>query len=243
MLPNLIPKPASGAAPVKPAIQAIHFSPILAEVAKMGTSDVFARMKSAAEGLTDGEAARRLEEVGPNVVVSEKDRGWLWRLFTAARNPLVILLVVLAGISFATGDARAGTVMAIMVILGVMLRFVQESRANAAAAKLKEMITVTVAVVRGGKEQEIPLKQLVPGDVVTLSAGDMIPADVRVIAAKDLFITQSALTGESVPVEKVEAPETREGVSPLEYANLGFLGTSVESGTATAVVLATIPPP
>jgi len=205
----------------------------------MGTRDVLARMKTAAEGLADAEAARRLQEVGPNVVVSEKHRGWLWRLFTAARNPLVILLVVLAGISFATGDARAGTVMAIMVILGVTLRFVQESRANAAAAKLNEMITVTVAVVRGGKEEEIPLKQLVPGDVVTLSAGDMIPADVRVIAAKDLFITQSALTGESVPVEKVEAPETREDVPPLEFTNICFLGTSVESGAATAVVLAT----
>ena len=86
---------------------------------------------------------------------------------------------------------------------------------------------------------EIPLKQLVPGDVVQLSAGDMIPADVRLIAANDLFITQGALTGESLPVEKHSARETRTGISPLELANLCFLGTSVESGAATAVVLAT----
>ena len=158
---------------------------------------------------------------------------------TATRNPLVILLSVLATISFATGDARAGTVMTLMVILGVMLRFVQETRADAAAEKLKAMINVTAAVMRGGKEEEIPLQQLVPGDVVELSAGDMIPADVRLIAAKDLFITQATLTGESLPVEKLDTRETRAGIAPLEFANICFLGTSVESGAATAVILAT----
>ena len=234
---NQLPKPTGLTSPPKPADKSIHLSPILAEVAKLETSAVFTRMKTAVEGLSDTEAARRLEEVKPNVVVSERHRGWLWRLLTAMRNPLVILLVVLAGVSFATGDARAGTVMALMVILGVTLRFVQESRADAAAAKLKAMITVTAAVVRAGKAEEISLKQLVPGDVVTLSAGDMIPADVRVIAAKDLFVTQSALTGESMPVEKFATPETRADVTPLEFANLCFLGTSVESGAATVLVL------
>ncbi len=239
---NHLPKLAGLTSPPKPADRSIHFSPILAEVAKTETSSVFARMKTAPEGLSDAEAARRLEVVGPNVVVSEKHRGWLWRLLTATRNPLVILLVVLAGVSFATGDARAGTVMALMVILGVTLRFVQESRADAAAAKLKAMITVTAAVVRAGKAEEISLKQLVPGDVVTLSAGDMIPADVRVVAAKDLFVTQSALTGESLPVEKLAMLQTtpaQADVTPLEFANICFLGTSVESGAATVVVLAT----
>ena len=196
-------------------------------------------MKTAPEGLSEEEAASRLAEVGPNVVADGNHRGWPWRLLTAVRNPLVILLGVLAAISFATGDARAGTVMTLMVILGVVLRFVQETRADAAAEKLKAMINVTAAVVRGGKEEEIPLKQLVPGDVVKLSAGDMIPADVRLIAAKDLFITQATLTGESLPVEKLDARETRAGISPLEFANICFLGTSVESGAATAVILAT----
>ncbi|MEI6535066.1 MAG: magnesium-translocating P-type ATPase, partial [Verrucomicrobiaceae bacterium] len=196
-------------------------------------------MNTSAAGLNQNEADRRLVESGPNVVVSEKHRGWPWRLLTATRNPLVILLIVLAGISFATGDARAGSVMTLMIIIGVALRFVQESRADAAAAKLKAMITVTAAVIRDGKAGEISLKDLVPGDVVTLSAGDMIPADVRIIVAKDLFITQSALTGESVPVEKADSAESREDVSPLEFTNICFLGTSVESGAATAVVVAT----
>src|SRR4029077_5815991 len=135
-------------------------------------------------------------ETGPNVVADGPHHGWPWRLFTAARNPLVILLIVLATLSFATGDARAGTVMTLMVLLGVSLRFVQEARADAAAEKLKAMISVTATVVRAGKEADIPLRQLVPGDVVKLSAGDMIPADVRLVSAKDLFIAQGTLTGE-----------------------------------------------
>ena len=236
---NHLPRLTPPASPAEPADRSIHFSPILGEVALLETSEVFSRMKTALEGLSEGEAASRLAEVGPNVVAASKHRGWPWRLLTAARNPLVILLIVLATISFATGDARAGTVMALMVILGVLLRFVQEARADAAAEKLKAMINVTGTVLRAGKEEEIPLKQLVPGDVVKLSAGDMIPADVRLIAAKDLFVSQGTLTGESLPVEKLDARETRAGISPLELANICFLGTSVESGAATAVILVT----
>ena len=101
------------------------------------------------------------------------------------------------------------------------------------------MISVTATVVRNGEEKEIPISQLVPGDIVHLSAGDMIPADVRLISAKDLFIIQATLTGESMPVEKMEAPDTRQGVGLLERSNSCFLGTSVESGTAKAVVIVT----
>ena len=101
------------------------------------------------------------------------------------------------------------------------------------------MITVTTAVVRAAKAEEIPLQKLVPGDIVTLCAGDMIPADLRIVSSKDLFVSQATLTGESLPVEKFESRETREDVSPLDFANICFLGTSVESGAATAVVAAT----
>ena len=120
-----------------------------------------------------------------------------------------------------------------------MIRCFLQEELDAAAAKLKAMISVTAAVVRDGQEEEIPLKELVPGDVINLCAGDMVPADIRLIASRDLFIAQAALTGESLPVEKLEARELREGVSPLELANVCFLGTSVESGSATAVVVAT----
>jgi len=183
-LPKL-PPPTS---PAKVADKSIHFSPILAAVSQLETSEVFTRMKTTPAGLDEDEATRRFAESGPNVVATGKHRGWLWRLFIATRNPLVILLIVLATISFATDDMDGGTVMTLMVILGVLLRFVQEARADAAAEKLKAMISVTATVVPAGKEAEVPLKQLVPGDVVKLSAGDMIPADVRLVASKDLFI-------------------------------------------------------
>jgi len=131
--------------------------------------------------------------------------------------------------------------MVVMVILGVALRFIQESKADAAAAKLKAMINVTATVIREGKAREVPLRELVPGDIVKLSAGDMIPADVRLLSCKDLFIIQATLTGESLPVEKFDARETRESSSPLDASNLCFLGTSVESGAAQAVVVETGP--
>jgi len=144
-------------------------------------------------------------------------------------------------ISFATGDARAGIVMAGMVVLSVGLRFWQEARADAAATKLKAMIHVTATVLRDGNAREMPLRDLVAGDIIKLSAGDMIPGDVRVICSKDLFVSQGTLTGESLPVEKFHQPEEKALASPTELKNICFMGTSVQSGTATAVVVATGP--
>src|SRR5216684_792255 len=221
----------------KPA--AIRVSARLAEAARMETADVLRLLDTSASGLTAEAAATRLEQYGPNEVASERRTSWFWRLLHTTRNPLVILLSVLAAISYATGDARAGTMMLLMVVLGVVLRFVQESKADTAAAKLKAMIRVTASVVRQGKVEEVPLHQLVPGDIVKLSAGDMVPADVRLISSKDLFLTQATLTGESMPVEKFDTRDVRENAAPLELSNLCFLGTSVESGTAVAVVAET----
>lgn len=220
---------------------AIRFSPLLSETARQEIKDVLARLNTPCDGLSPEEAAKRLEELGPNDVGREKVHGWLWRLGVAARNPLVILLSVLAIIEFATEDYASGGIMSLMVVLGVGLRFVQEIRADAAAARLKAMIRVTATVVRSGKMLEIPLREIAQGDIVKLSAGDMIPADVRLLSAKDLFIIQASLTGESLPVEKTEAPDAAPNKSPLEFNNIAFLGTSVESGTATAIVLATGP--
>jgi len=145
------------------------------------------------------------------------------------------LLSLLAVVSALTGDLRAAVVMVMMVVWGVALRFVQETRASTAAAKLKAMIRVTATVIRGGPAREVPLSELVPGDIVRLSAGDMIPADLRLLSSKDLFIIQASLTGESLPVEKFDAREAVPPASPLEGKNICFLGTSVESGTATGV--------
>jgi Mg2+-importing ATPase len=225
----------------KQAAQGAGVSRKVDELATISVDALFERLGTTKAGLSEEEAERRLDQYGPNEIAEEKTRTWVHRLFTASRNPLVILLMVLATISYATGDLRAGSVMLLMVILGLGLRFVQETRADAAAAKLKAMISVTATVLRNGEARETPISQLVPGDIVQLSAGDMIPADVRLISAKDLFIIQATLTGESLPVEKIEAPDTRQGVGLLERSNSCFLGTSVESGTGKAVVIATGP--
>src|SRR6516162_5172532 len=225
--------------PVAPQSRPAQHSSKLDEAAFKSVNEVLEMLATSAAGLSEDESAARLEEYGPNEVAYEKKEGWLHRLYTSARNPLVILLTLLATLSFATGDFSAGMVMMLMVFLGLSLRFVQETKADSAAAKLKAMITVTATVVRDGQTREIPLRDLVPGDIVKLCAGDMIPGDVRLLFAKDLHVTQATLTGESLPVEKTDAPDQRENVSSIERTNLCFLGTSVESGSATAVVIIT----
>jgi Mg2+-importing ATPase len=217
----------------------VNQSDLARDAATRDSAEVLRSLGTSPAGLTEEEAAARLEQYGPNEVGREKHEGWLQRLWIAVRNPLVILLTILATLSFATGDFRAGVVMLLMVVLGVSLRFVQETKANTAAAKLKAMIRVTATVVRDGQPKEIPLQHLVPGDVVRLSAGDMVPGDVRLVSAKDLFVIQATLTGESMPVEKTDACDLRPNVSPIERSSLCFLGTSVESGAASAVIVAT----
>jgi Mg2+-importing ATPase len=239
------PAPAAAAAPPKRKAPNGKLSSRLAEAARLEAAEALRLLETSADGLTETVACERLEEVGPNEVSREKRHDWLVRLLHAVRNPLVILLSILAIITFATAgepsDVAGGWIMVVMVILGVALRYIQESKADAAAAKLKAMINVTATVVREGKTREVPLRELVPGDIVKLSAGDMIPGDVRLLSCKDLFIIQATLTGESLPVEKFDARETRAGISPLESSNLCFLGTSVESGAATGLVVETGP--
>ncbi|HEY1760058.1 MAG TPA: magnesium-translocating P-type ATPase [Bryobacteraceae bacterium] len=229
----------SAAVLTKAKNQHIHVAPAVLEAARGDGDELLRTLGTRPGGLTQTEANERFRTAGPNEVAQEKAEGWFIRLLKILRNPLVILLAALSAISFATGDARAGTVMALMVVLSASLRFLQEARADAAAAKLKAMIHVTATVIRDGKDREIPLRELVPGDIIKLSAGDMIPGDVRVLTSKDLFVSQGSLTGESLPVEKFHDAETKDVSSPTELKNTCFMGTSVESGTATAAVVTT----
>jgi Mg2+-importing ATPase len=190
-------------------------------------------------GLSLDEANERLERYGYNEAVQEQKQSWFSRLWDNVRNPLVVLLLVLAAVSFVTGDLRGGTVMCAIVVIGVALRYFQEARADKAAAELKAMVTTTATVLREGARREIPIREIVPGDIVLLSAGDMVPADVRILSAKDLFANQASLTGEAMPVEKVPAPQPTGLASPLEATNIAFMGTNIESGSATAVVVLT----
>ena len=227
----------------KVPFDSLRVSGKLVEAASRNADEVLRDLETSAAGLSEEEAERRLEQYGPNTVAQERRQGRLILLGKALVNPLVVLLSLLAVVSLLTEDYSAAVVMTLMVVLGVVLRFVQEARADSAVAKLKAMISVTATVVRDGQGREVPLSHLVPGDLVKLSAGDMVPADVRLVSCKDLFVIQGSLTGESFPVEKFETPENgKENGKPkssLEMKNICFLGTSVESGTANAVVVTT----
>ena len=211
----------------------------LAATAAADPGDVLASLQSTPRGLSAAEAARRLEADGPNAVAGRERRSSAGLFFRATVNPLVLLLAVLAASSFLSGDPVSAVLMLVMLVIGVGLRFVQESRAAAAVADLRALISVHATVLRDGVAEEVPIARLVKGDVVHLAAGDMVPADVRLIACKDLFVTQAVLTGESFPVEKFAAAEAADGRGPLEWKGICYLGTSVESGTAEAVVVAT----
>ena len=231
--PNAPPPPKNAKNPN------IHVFHAVVDASQKQSDELLQSLQTSLDGLTAAAAEDRARQFGPNEIAQERKQSWFVRLLKITRNPLVILLSILSAISFLTGDARAGTVMAVMVALSVGLRFWQEARADAAAEKLKAMIHVTATVVRDGKPLEIPLRNLVPGDLVKLAAGDMIPGDVRLLASKDLFVSQGTLTGESLPVEKFHDPEGVGEGSPTELKNICFMGTSVESGTATAVVVTT----
>ncbi|MDE2028609.1 MAG: HAD-IC family P-type ATPase, partial [Candidatus Omnitrophica bacterium] len=196
---------------------------------KICTKEVlFEKFKTSASGLTEAEAARRLEEYGPNEAARKQKRTIVFQFISKFFHPLILLLIVIAAVTFWTGDAVSGSIIGLMAFMSVVLGFVQEYRAGKEADRLSEMVRATATIYRNGRQKEIPIKQIVPGDIVDLFAGDMIPADIRIIQAKDLFINQAALTGESMPVEKTPATDS-----------MAFMGSSVVSGTALGVVIKT----
>ena len=214
-----------------------------------GEKAVLELLQTAPDGLDAAEAAARLASAGPNLIAQERQPNVLQELWGRAKNPLNALLLCLAAVSYFLGDLRAAVVIAVIVALAIAMAFIQEHRSNDAAAKLRAMVKTTASVKRRGSSvevenqsngfYEIPLKQLVPGDIVRLSAGDMIPADLRLLTAKDLFIDQSALTGEAMPAEKSAQPCDATLADPFNVPNLCFMGGSVVSGFATGVIVHT----
>lgn len=207
---------------------------------------LLARYGTAATGLTPEQVERSREEHGSNVLTYGKRESVAKRLFSAFINPFTVILLALAVISAVTdialaspGEKNYATVLIIatMVLLSGGLRFVQETRSGNVADKLLGMLHTTACVERAGQKVEIPLEEIVAGDLVYLSAGDMIPADLRILCAKDLFLSQSALTGESEAVEKLGTAVSQKAAL-TDTANLAFLGSTVVSGSAKALVLA-----
>ena len=221
---------------------------VLRQAAKEPKAVLLSNFNSNMEGLTEQEVLAAREKYGRNLVRHKQQQGWLKRIYAAFVNPFTVVLAVLAIISAVTNiilaapeDKNPVTVIIIllMMFLSGLLRLVQDTRSSNAAAKLSAMISATATVIRKGLgQQEIALEDIVVGDVIKLSAGDMLPADLRIMAAKDLFISQAALTGESAPVEKREEIQAElKNLAVTELANLGFMGTTVVSGTAQGIVV------
>lgn len=190
-------------------------------------------------GLSAAEAKRRLAQFGPNAFVSTQQRSILRQYLSRFSNPLVIILLAASAISALSGEVVNFVIISCIVMLSVTLDFVQEYRANAAAEKLRHTVAVRTRVRRDGTTQEIAVTEVVPGDVVELSAGDLIPADARVIEARDFFVKQALLTGEPYPVEKHAQLPPASATELADASNAVFMGTSVISGSATVWLVKT----
>lgn len=221
----------------------------LSQISEMSIDAVLKLLHSSSKGISENSAEERLEKFGLNEVEYDKAPSWVKQLIQSFVNPFIFILLAIVIISYfidvyfaAPGekDFKTVLVVSIMIVVSGLISFIQEFRNNRAAEKLKSMITTKVNVHREGRNVEIPLKEVVPGDIVLLSAGTMIPADCRVIESVDLFISESMLTGESLPVEKRPSPlKNAESTPLLELENLCFMGTNVVSGSAKAVVVNT----
>ncbi|OCG38779.1 magnesium-translocating P-type ATPase [Gilliamella sp. Gris1-4] len=237
--------------------------------AQSSLDSILAKFQSSLSGLTQESAKSRIETYGKNEVAREKVPSVLIQLLMAFNNPFIFVLLALAIVSFVTDfwlplqngeetDLTSIIIILTMVSLSGLLRFWQEFRSNKAAEALKSMIRTTATVLRRAHKDmsperiEIPLSEIVPGDIVYLSAGDMIPADIRLIESRDLFVSQAVLTGESIPVEKYDTlgavtQKTSDNIETsninkdnlLDVNNICYMGTNVVSGTATAIVVAT----
>ena len=241
--------PRAKSIPVSPKIR-----PQTLDAAYANSEELLTSLKTSDSGLSDREASDRLAQHGFNEVAYQRTVSTLWQLMRNFGNPFVGLLSALSVISFLVGAIEAGSLISVMVVVSVLLRFIQEFRSTRTMARLRALVGTNVTVTRisdsgDRNRREIPLREVVPGDIIRLGAGDMIPADIRLLSTRDLFVAQSVLSGEALPVEKFETLQSQysrrarvfgtEVPNPTDLPNLCFMGTNVVSGTATAVVVAT----
>jgi len=219
------PKPRRAPAPARQE-RASH------EIAQLALDQLFARLESSPAGLSKAEAEQRLERFGPNEPGAVRRSGPLVAFLRFCANPLVIILLFAAAISAVLHEIVDAVIIFLMVGLSVVLNFFQAYRSEKAVEKLRAEVAPTATVLREGTWSELARREIVPGDVIRLAAGDLVPADARLLESRDLHAQQAALTGESMPVEKFAK-------AGADADNLVFLGTSVISGTATALVFAT----
>ena len=235
-------------------------TPKLKELATCSKENLFTLLESSENGLASHEAKRRIALYGKNIISENKKTNPFLVLYHNVINPLTLMLVVLSSVSFVMNDPRTAVVIGGMTFISVFLSSFHEVRSSQAAEKLSNMVSSTVAVLRQDSDEneveantifdmkihevlakttELPAKEIVFGDIVHLSAGDIIPADLRILTSKDLFLNQASLTGEAMPVEKFAINEAYTIDSMLEAHNICFMGSSIESGTAVGIVCTT----
>ncbi len=193
---------------------------------------LFAHLQTSEQGLTSQEAEQRLDDYGPNEPARVQHGATIFQLLRLFLNPLAIILLFASFVSASLGESVNAIIIATMVLLGVGLNFVQTYNSQRAVERLRAGVAPTATVPRDGTWQELPRHLVVPGDMVRLSAGDLVPADARLLEAADLHVQQAALTGESLPVEKIASDQPVAGGQLADALNCVFLGTSVVSGTA-----------
>ena len=208
------------------------------EISKKTKEEVLKEYNTSENGITENKATELLEKNGPNVVVKNEKKSRLYFLFNSFKDKFIIILIVLAVINYFLSDALSTYIILGIAVISALIRYFQDYSVYKFNQELKAKMYTTTNVVRGGKEKEIRVEKVVPGDIVHLSAGSMIPADIMLIDSKDLFVNQSVFTGESVPVEKV-AQNTNDAKEIFSISNVCLMGSSVVSGRATGVVIDT----
>ena len=211
----------------------------LLEIARLSPDEARQLLGVPETGLTEAQVETSRALHGLNDFGSKKKAGLFMELFERCKNPLVIQLLIICAVSIATGDVPSAIVVGVMIFLSVVLAYVQEHRSSKAVEELQAMVETNSLVIRDGKECDLPIHEIVPGDIVVLNAGAIIPADLRLIVAKDFFVSQSSLTGESMPVEKSAEPASATGRGIIELQNACFQGSNVLSGTARGLVINT----
>ena len=202
-------------------------------------AELLARLETSATGLSGATAAARLLQYGPNDAAEDERQPLLVQFLARFRNPLILILLAASALSAVTGDIPSFVIIASIVLLSIGFDFVQEMRAQNAVEALRRSVAVQATVRRDGGAVSLPIDQLVPGDIVVLIAGDLVPADCRLIESRDLYVNQALLTGEPYPAEKSVGDTAAKADSPTGASNAVFAGTSVISGTATVLVCLT----
>jgi Mg2+-importing ATPase len=211
----------------------------ISQFALMDEPALFAHFRTGTGGISHDDARKRHAVYGYNEPEKKKETPLIFQVLHEFKDPLSLVLIAIAVVSFLTGSVPSAVIILAMVVIGAMLSFIQETKAGKEAKKLTEMVSSTATVLRNGRQEEMKMRFLVPGDIVLLSAGDIIPADVRILSEKDLHINQASLTGESFPVEKV-AGKVRARENDLNsFTNICFMGSNVVIGSAVGLVVKT----